>query len=126
MKKLLLLSATASILVSPFAFAADNTTNTMQPVHPTPHSVMNNSNNSEGMNNVTADQDKWWHDKDINNDGKVTRNEYVQSEVRNGKTQAQAQADFDKKDKDKKGYFERSDIAAWFEKMGDKVDNAVK
>lgn len=119
--KMLLLTATLSLAGVSLAFAAGE-----KMPNSTAQSTTINSSKSMSNSHLTDDQEKWWHDKDVNNDGKVTREEYVQSEMRHGKTQTQAQAQFDKKDKDKKGYFERSEIGAWFEKIGDKVDKMVQ
>lgn len=148
MKKTLTMTALALALSSPVAFAqsantTQNGTNhsgvgTQTSPSTTPNtgvtgSDMNKSsttstttttttNKSLDHNSSKSDQDKWWHDRDINNDGKISREEYIQSETKDGdKTVEEAGKEFDEKDKDGTGFIEASEFKAWFERMGDKV-----
>lgn len=74
----------------------------------------------------TAEQDKWWHDRDLNNDGKLSRSEYVKAETKNSKKSVrEATNEFNKEDTDKDGYINASEFKAWFEKLGDKVSSGA-
>ena len=146
MKKTLTMTALALALSSPVAFAQSANTNQNGTTHSgtqtspstTPNTgvtgadVNRNSTTSTTTTTTThkgldsssskADQDKWWHDRDINNDGKISRDEYIQSETKDGdKTAVEAGKEFDEKDKDGTGFIEASEFKAWFERMGDKV-----
>lgn len=81
-----------------------------------------NTVNTTPTYNTKADQDKWWHDRDVNNDGKISLKEYVDTETKNdGKTVAMATNEFKSKDKNHDGFINASEFKGWFEKMGDKV-----
>lgn len=98
-------------LLSSTAFAKDNT---KPPI-------------LENQKIVKSDQDKWWHDKDVNNDGKISLKEYVDSETKNDKkTIKEANDEFKMKDKDHDGFISANEFKAWFEKAGDKVVSGTK
>lgn len=101
MKKLLTIGTL--VLLSSTAFAATGDTNKVSQT-------------------TKVDQEKWWHDRDVNNDGKISLKEYVGTETKDdGKTVAEATAEFKAKDKNHDGYVNSSEFKGWFEKVGDKV-----
>lgn len=136
MNKILKMTALAAFVVSsPLAFAQSANTNTNGTVgttnQTTPHTqtapnastdTLNKKDGTVNSGTVQSDQDKWWHDRDVNNDGKISKDEYVKVETKDGKkTVEEAGREFDEKDKDGTGFIEASEFKAWFERMGDKV-----